>query len=356
MASTVKASIIVNNYNYGRYLKDAIDSALHQTYNPLEVIVVDDGSTDHSAEVIRGFGDRITAVMKPNGGQASAFNAGFATSRGEVVFFLDADDLLAPGAVEAVVEALQETPQAVRVQYRMEVIDADGNPTGIVKPFGHLPLRSGDLRRHVLTFPFDIPWMPTSGNAFTSQVLRQILPMPEEEFRILADYYLSNVTPLFGPVLFLDEVLASYRVHGANSYEQLQPEIDLEQIRKTITHACQTREYLEKFSGKVGADLGGINREEILSVSYVANRLVSFKLDPARHPMKDDTLRKLFSQGISASLRRFDVSWLMRLGFVLWFAAMAVAPRPVAGWLGRSFLYPQRRGGLNKLLGSLHRA
>src|SRR4051812_16040279 len=93
------ASIIINNYNYGHFLRDAIDSALAQTYPCTEVIVVDDGSTDDSREVIAGYGQRVTAVFKENGGQASAFNAGFAASRGEVVVFLDADDTLLPNAM-----------------------------------------------------------------------------------------------------------------------------------------------------------------------------------------------------------------------------------------------------------------
>jgi hypothetical protein len=355
MDSSILASIIVNNYNYGRYLNQAIDSALRQSYKHLEVIVVDDGSTDNSVDVIRSYGNQVIPVIKPNGGQGSAFNAGFASSHGEVIIFLDSDDLLAPGAVEAVVKAFQETPEAVRVQYRMEVVDADGRPTGILKPFQHMPLRSGDLRRHVLTFPFDIPWMPTSGNAFSASTLRQILPVPEEEYRILADYYLSNITPLFGPLLFLEQVLAFYRVHGGNSYEQLQPEIDLDQVRKTIIHARNTRKYLEKFSEREGAETGSKEQEEILSVSYVANRLVSYKLDPKQHPAKEDTLWKIFSQGIAASLRRFDVSWVMRAGFILWFMAMTAAPRKLSAWLGSAFLYPQRRKSLNSILESLHR-
>src|SRR5215813_6060987 len=97
------ASIIIDNYNYGRFLQGAIDSALQQTYTPLEVIVVDDGSTDNSREIIAGYGPRIIPVLKENGGQASAFNAGFRVSRGAVVFFLDSDDLLIPTAVENVV-------------------------------------------------------------------------------------------------------------------------------------------------------------------------------------------------------------------------------------------------------------
>src|SRR5713226_5859186 len=98
-ANAVAASIIVNNYNYGRFLKDAIDSALHQSYPGVEVIVVDDGSTDHSREIIASYGDRIIPVLKENGGQASAFNAGFSQSRGKVIFFLDSDDAMLHTAV-----------------------------------------------------------------------------------------------------------------------------------------------------------------------------------------------------------------------------------------------------------------
>lgn len=85
-------SIIVNNYNYERYLSEAIDSAIAQTYTHTEVIVVDDGSTDKSREIIANYGDRITPVLKENGGQASAFNTGLATSKGEIIIYLDSDD------------------------------------------------------------------------------------------------------------------------------------------------------------------------------------------------------------------------------------------------------------------------
>ena len=75
-------TIVVNNYNYARFLAEAIDSALAQTYAALEVVVVDDGSTDESREIIAQYGGRVIPVLKDNGGQASAFNAGFAAARG----------------------------------------------------------------------------------------------------------------------------------------------------------------------------------------------------------------------------------------------------------------------------------
>ena len=77
MNMTLKVSIIINNFNYGQYLGSCIESALAQTYQNIEVIVADDGSTDHSQAIIESFGASVIATYKSNGGQASALNAGF---------------------------------------------------------------------------------------------------------------------------------------------------------------------------------------------------------------------------------------------------------------------------------------
>ena len=95
-------SIVINNYNYARFLRAAIDSALSQSYASIEVLVVDDGSTDQSRAIIDSYGDRIRPVLKKNGGQASALNTGFAQCQGGIVIFLDADDILLPHATQRV--------------------------------------------------------------------------------------------------------------------------------------------------------------------------------------------------------------------------------------------------------------
>ena len=96
------ASIIISNYNYARFLRDVINSALNQSYSTLEVIVVDDGSTDESREIIENYGDKIIKVLKSNAGMASVLNAGFSVSSGDVIFFLDSDDVLLHNTVEMV--------------------------------------------------------------------------------------------------------------------------------------------------------------------------------------------------------------------------------------------------------------
>lgn len=340
-------SIIINNYNYGRYLSEAIESALRQTYPYTEVIVVDDGSNDESRSVIDRFDGRIVAVLKENGGQASAFNAGFATSNGDIVIFLDADDILLPQIAGAVAMAFCHQPDAAKVMYRMAVVDAAGRPTGVIKPAPHLPLLSGDLRHHVLAFPDDIPWLPTSGNAFSVTTLRQILPMPESEYRILADFYLSHLTPLFGPVVGLPEIGAYYRVHGTNNYEV--ERIELTQVRRTIIHWRQTHKYISHFAYVLGLR-DPTTPSTILSVAYVANRLVSLKLDPLQHPIPKESIWKIVREGITAARRRFDIAAPLRALFVAWFIVMAVVPIPLARRLAEYFFLPERRHSFNRLL------
>src|SRR5579859_6087931 len=133
------ASVVVNNHNYGRFLRAAIDSALAQTHSEVEVVVVDDGSTDDSAAIIASYGDRIVPILKDNRGQASAVNVGVARSHGEIVFLLDSDDVLRPDIVERVVHAFEADPAVVWVMFRLEVIDRDGRSKSVLKPPGHMP-------------------------------------------------------------------------------------------------------------------------------------------------------------------------------------------------------------------------
>jgi glycosyltransferase involved in cell wall biosynthesis len=345
-------SIIINNYNYDRYLCAAIDSALCQSYQPIEVIVVDDGSTDRSRHMIHSYGDRIATVLKENGGQASALNAGFAKSRGDIVIFLDADDALLPHAAQCVAGAFRAQPQTSKVQYRMQVIDEDGKPTAVIKPTRHIPLPAGDLKRQELQFPFDLSWLPTSGNAFSKPALQDIFPIPEAAYgKVGADWYVAHLAPLFGMVISLSEVCAYYRVHMHNHYELSVPVLDLMHIRQTIVYCDVTRRYLLKYAEQLRLP---DRPAEILSVSYIANRITSLKLEPDQHPIAGDTSGRLFKMAMIAISRRSDVSALMKTLFGLWFALMVLAPTPIAYKLAEVFLFPERRQGLNRWLGALH--
>jgi hypothetical protein len=347
-------SIIINNHNYARFLPEAIQSALRQSYSPLEVIVVDDGSTDVSRRVIQDFGRQITAIYKENGGQASALNAGFARCRGEIVIFLDADDILFPEAAAQAVQPFQSDPQTVKVMYRMEVIDRLGQRTGIIKPHNHLAVYSGDIRRYELAFPFDLAWMPTSGNCFSAWFLREVSPIPEQEYgQAGADWYLAHVAPLFGTVHFLPQVLAGYRVHGANAYELSSQRLDLEHIRQSIEYARQTRIQIQKFADLLRLEGRPACPEDLLSISDLSNRMISLKLEPERHPVKQDSLWSLLRLSQTAARRRTDIHWPVKTLFVAWFGWMALAPRRLARWLAEVFTFPEKRRPLNTLLAGM---
>ena len=125
-------SIVINNYNYAEFLGRAIESALDQSYAPIEVVVVDDGSTDRSRQVIAGFGSNIVPVLKENGGQASAFNAGVSCSRGDIICLLDADDLFYHDKVKEIASVFASTGDASKplfVSHWLQVVDSNGVPS-----------------------------------------------------------------------------------------------------------------------------------------------------------------------------------------------------------------------------------
>lgn len=231
-----RVSIVINNYNYGRFLPWAIESALAQEHSSFEVVVVDDGSTDDSAAVIERYGGRIVAVRKPNGGQGSAINAGFERSRGQFVLFLDADDLLLPTAA-ARVEAALSGPGVAKVHWPMVVVDADGRRTRRLLPQGRLV--EGDLRGAALRDgPTNHLSAPTSGNGFHREFLSRVLPMDEPLFRQGADTFLFELAPFFGTIARLEEPQSLYRLHGSNFYGKMTPRQKLARHLRFYEHIC----------------------------------------------------------------------------------------------------------------------
>jgi glycosyltransferase involved in cell wall biosynthesis len=111
MSTLVKASVIIPTYNRGRFVREAVDSVLNQTFNDYEIVVVDDGSVDDTKEVLASYGNRIRYIYQTNSGVSAARNRGILSSNGEYVAFLDDDDLWLPRKLELQIKYLDEHPE-----------------------------------------------------------------------------------------------------------------------------------------------------------------------------------------------------------------------------------------------------
>jgi glycosyltransferase involved in cell wall biosynthesis len=216
ITSSPSTTVLINNHNYGRYLKQAIDSALTQACHNLEIIVVDDGSTDESRSILRDYDGRVQLIFQPNGGQASAFNAGFTQCRGEVICFLDSDDWFLPGKVGEVARAFELNPQVQWVFHPVQMTFPDGRTE--ISP-SEMQSTLVDMRQQVaMQGKMKIaPAPPTSGLSFRRGVLSKILPMTES-IRITSDNFLKLAAMSLSPGLYLDKALSAQRIHEANAY------------------------------------------------------------------------------------------------------------------------------------------
>lgn len=212
-------SIIITNYNYGKFLNQAIDSALNQTYPHTEVIVVDDGSTDNSRDIINSYGDKIISVLKANGGQASAFNVGFASSRGEIICFLDSDDLFLPEKVARVVDIFISHPNVGWCYHLLQLTDT--NAEKIIKSSDKWSSAEYDLRASLKRGKLGrkLPYCPpTTGLCFTRSLLQHILPMPEATDVSISDTYIKFSALALSKGFALAQELAIQRIHNDNVF------------------------------------------------------------------------------------------------------------------------------------------
>lgn len=210
------ASIVICNYNYGQFIGEAIDSSLSQTYPNIEIIVVDDGSTDNSRQVIAAYGDRIKPVLKENGGQPSAYNAGFAASKGDIICFLDSDDLFMPEKVEQVVNTFNSADAMGWCFHSLKLIDVNQTilPISTTENYKNCEcdfrnrLRAGKI-------PPSIP--PCSGLSFRRSLLEKILPMPAPSSIKATDHYVKFMAVALSKGFMLSDALALQRIHSNNA-------------------------------------------------------------------------------------------------------------------------------------------
>lgn len=307
-------SIIITNYNYARYLKEAIDSALNQTYAHTEVIIVDDGSTDNSRQVIETYKNQIIPLYKINGGQPSAFNAAFAVSQGEIVCLLDSDDVFLPQKVENVVKAFNTYPKAVVVYHKVQNIDHAAKHFG--NPWPPYKVIVGDISSKVNRTGGWWPFPPSTALAFRRkpflcQVMNAPEESPEDKFAGV-DSYLADLAPFFGEVVGLDQVLSYYRIHGSNlsgNSTNAPP-----QVRQT--KLIQDHEHREKRLNN-GLKRLGINTEVSLK-NHLPYQLFKYKRgdkDTSLISLSLLALQNPWEYRILSKLKTVALLWLQRRNF-----------------------------------------
>ena len=296
-------------------------SALNQSYVPLEVVVVDDGSTDNSLSILKKFEGQITIISQQRGGHVSAFNAGFAACQGEVVVFLDADDVLRPNCIARVMASWRRGLS--KVQFRLNTIDADGIDQRM--PFPDYPpsLTSEEIKRRLLRFGF-YPWPVSSGNAFARDFVSKVTPIPQERIFKSPDGFLNKMAPLFGKVRVLDEVLGDYRVHGANVWAQSGRATNRETFARTVRFDAILHAEFVAAAGRFGFTVDDYVHQPV--PQWIEMRLLSLRLCPEQHPIPHDTVANVLRLGVHSALVAPGVTMLGRLSWMGWFIGMALIP------------------------------
>lgn len=316
-------SIVITCYNYAQYVGAAIESALAQTRPGVEVVVVDDGSTDGSAEVIKRYAGRVRSIRQANQGSIPAYNRGYAESTGDLVLFLDADDVAAPRLAEEVVAAWQ--PGCVKVQYDLSIIDAAGADLG--RRFcNYAPGYDAAQVRSSFTRTGTYLWPVTTGNVYARPYLDAIVPL---KVGIGPDGLLNTVAPAFGEVVTIPRCLASYRLHGANMWAsngldltRLPERIRLRrlEIAELVAHA-RTR--------GVALPAGDLLDHELPFINY---RLMALRLGQRYEGAEADTPTTLWRVGMRF-LQSAPMRLRARVAHGVWLTALWAAPRPVAAAL-----------------------
>jgi glycosyltransferase involved in cell wall biosynthesis len=206
----MKISVIIPNYNYARYLDQAIESVLAQSYENVELVVVNNGSTDNSLEVLAKYRNKIHLINQPNLGQSGARNSGLSVSSGEYISFLDADDFWEPNKLEMQISLMNDSTQLVYCG-----ISPFKDP-GNEKLQSVLPKYRGSCTNYFIDLPGASIVLSGESTALFSRDLLQKVGLFDAELNSTAGWDFFRRCSLLTRFDFVSEPLVNYRLHSSN--------------------------------------------------------------------------------------------------------------------------------------------
>jgi glycosyltransferase involved in cell wall biosynthesis len=314
----MKLSIIIANHNYRDFIGAAIESALAVDWPDKEVIVVDDASTDDSRAIIEGFSGRVAAYFRPKSHQLGAHMFGFEQSSGDVIIFLDSDDLLEPEVMQEVAKVWR--PGVSKVQYRMNLINATGAQLGSAIPQFPPKDDPDKLRRTYLrTMAYTTP--PGSGNAYSRDCVRDVFTfgptIPQSDASLL------TIAPLLGDILTIPKPLVRYRIHDA-SWGSMMGSLNASKLRQRLDQDIERAHLFATVSHELQLPVARDPLRD--NLNHLEYRLASYLVEPSAHPFSEDTKSSLVLRLISSAATSRQMSTRYRAILIAWAIACALAP------------------------------
>jgi glycosyltransferase involved in cell wall biosynthesis len=237
-----KIAVVITCWNYEAYVAKAIRSVVSQERDDCELVVIDDGSTDSSWDIIQGEG--VTAYRIENGGQRAAGLYGLERTQAPFILFLDADDELAPGSLATIISKLDS--DVAKLQFSLTRINDQGAVTSAAAPLKEFRERQTLADRVLRTGVYTTP--PTSGNVFRRDLCEHLREMTYDR---AVDGVILFAAPFMGDVVSLSEQLGRYRVHGRN-ISGLGRAVDPASLRGELTRFVQRTSHLRRILVQYG--------------------------------------------------------------------------------------------------------
>lgn len=306
--SICKLAIIITCFNYSQFIRRAVESVLSQKCRQFQILVIDDGSTDGSWEVIRGLG--VRAFRLANGGQRKACLFGLEQTQAPFVLFLDADDELLPEALEVIIANLDDG--VAKLQFPLKRIDGDGNvisgPIPELQAFRGRELAGRVLRTGVYATP------PTSGNVFRRDVCELL---KDADYDRAVDGIILFAAPFIGDVVSLPQPLGLYRVHDRND-SGFGDELNTQALHRDLQRFVARTEHLRRILPGYGYRSGLVSTEH--AYFYRERR---FYLAVA----EDEQVSFASLSGLVGRLWRDKNPLRMKVSMTLFFTAVSLLPR-----------------------------